>query len=69
MDIACALERQGRYRDALDDARHAVDRYEAAGQRDGQARALNAVGWYHMLLGDYREAFACGQLALALHSP
>jgi tetratricopeptide (TPR) repeat protein len=67
MHIACALERQGRYRDALDQARQAVERYRAADRPDGQARALNAVGWYHMLLGDYREAFAHCQQALTVH--
>ena len=39
----------------------------AAGQRTGQARALNAVGWFHLQLGAPEKALVHCQLALALH--
>jgi tetratricopeptide (TPR) repeat protein len=41
--------------------------FTAAGDRTGRAIALNAVGWFHAMLGDHRQALTyCGQ-ALRLH--
>jgi DNA-binding SARP family transcriptional activator len=67
MDIACAFERHGRYADALDHAQQAIHLYRTAGNRDGQVRTLNAAGWYHMLLGNHSQAFACCEQAITLH--
>ena len=53
-------------REALDHAQQALDLYRAAGHRAGQADALNAVGWYHALLGDHQQALTYCQQALAL---
>jgi DNA-binding SARP family transcriptional activator/tetratricopeptide (TPR) repeat protein len=67
MDIACAFERHGRYAEALDHAQQAVHRYRTSGDRDGEVRTLNATGWYHMLLGDHQQAFACCTQAITLY--
>ena len=48
--------RQGRYRDALDQAEQALARYQAIGHRAWQANTLNNLGWYHARLGDYETA-------------
>ena len=63
---ALVWERQGRHAEALDHARQALDLYRAAGHRRGQANALNAVGWYHALLGDHQQALTYCQQALTL---
>ena len=41
--------------------------YRAAGDRRGEASALNGVGWCHARLGDYQQALAYCRQALALH--
>ncbi|HET7243739.1 MAG TPA: winged helix-turn-helix domain-containing protein, partial [Streptosporangiaceae bacterium] len=51
------LLRQG-YTDSLRHVQHAHDHYQAAGQRVGQARVLNGIGWLHAKLGDYRRALS-----------
>ncbi len=52
---------------ALRHDEHALRLYRQAGHRTGQANALNAIGWLHAVLGDYRQALdSCGQ-ALALY--
>ena len=44
------------YREALAHAQQALELFRAAGHRPGQARALNAVGWFHAQLGDQSKA-------------
>jgi len=57
----------GDYDEALEHSRQALELSTAAGDRTGQAIALNAVGWFHAMLGDHRQALSyCGQ-ALKLH--
>jgi tetratricopeptide (TPR) repeat protein len=59
-------ERQGRHTEALQHARKAADLFRSE-PRWGQAAALNAVGWYHALLGDHRLALIYCRQALAVH--
>jgi len=76
MSIHMVLERQGRhaqalhagalYAEALDHVHRALDLFRAAGHRDGQATALNAVGWLHAVLGDHQQALTCCQQALTM---
>ncbi|WP_117212388.1 helix-turn-helix domain-containing protein [Allorhizocola rhizosphaerae] len=63
-DIAA---RRGDHAGALDHAQHALDRYVSADHRRGQADALNTVGWWHAMLGNYRETIAYCEQAIALH--
>lgn len=55
----------GDYRDALGFFQQALDGHRAAGDRDGQARALARLGVVHERLGDYESALARLQEALA----
>jgi tetratricopeptide (TPR) repeat protein len=76
MNIHMVLERQGRHATALHaealyvEALHHVHRalglFRAAGHRDGQATALNAIGWLHALLGDRQQALTYCQQALII---
>jgi tetratricopeptide (TPR) repeat protein len=50
--LAWLAGRQGRYRDSIQHAEQALDLFEAAGNRAGQAAALNALGYSHALLGE-----------------
>ena len=59
-------ERQGRYADALGHAEQALRLYQAIGDKASEADALNNVGWYHGLLGDYQQARAFCRQALTL---
>ncbi|WP_203912053.1 AfsR/SARP family transcriptional regulator [Rhizocola hellebori] len=67
LSLAIVLERQGRYADELDQAKHALDRYRAVGDRVGEANALNAVGWSYALLGQCDQALDFCQQAVARH--
>jgi DNA-binding SARP family transcriptional activator/Tfp pilus assembly protein PilF len=53
------------YSRALGHAREALRRYQAAGHQPGEARALNATGWYLSKLGAHEEAVEHCQRALA----
>ncbi len=65
--LAYLWERRGRPAQALNHARQALDLFRAAGHQSGlQAETLNAVGWYHALLGDHRQALIYCQQALIL---
>jgi tetratricopeptide (TPR) repeat protein len=57
---------QDRSTEALDHARQAFTRYEAAGHRAGQADALNQVGYAHQHLGHHAQAVTCYRHALDL---
>jgi DNA-binding SARP family transcriptional activator/DNA-binding XRE family transcriptional regulator len=67
LDLAMVFERQERRLDGLGDAEQALRLFGAAGHRWGQARALNAVGWIHVLSGCYQEALEYCVQALAIH--
>jgi hypothetical protein len=55
------------YADALDHAEQALALFQATADRAGQAAAVKAVGWCHILLGDPHRARAFCQRALALN--
>ncbi len=57
----------GDYRDALTHFREALEGHRAAGDSDGEARALARLGVVHERLGDYGSAQARLQEALALY--
>ena len=47
-------------------AQQALDLYRAAGNKPGQARAVNAIGWFQAMLGDYEQAVAFCEQTLDL---
>jgi len=54
--IALALDQQQRYREALPHAYEALRLFEQTGHATGEARSLNAVGWFRLHLGDHEQA-------------
>ena len=60
-------ERQGRNEDALGHADQALALYQATGDQDRLAAALNNVGWCHALLGNYQRSREFTQQALAAY--
>jgi tetratricopeptide (TPR) repeat protein len=66
MNLAQVSARQGDHVDALSHAQQAHSSFKVAGHRYGQANALNAIGWYHTQLHEYREALVFGAQALPL---
>ena len=65
--VSVALERLGRYDQALARARVALRLTRSAGQPQSlQAEALNQVGWFLAKLGRYRRALCYCQQAVAL---
>ncbi len=68
-ELAYVCERQGRHDQALHHSAQAMELYAAAGHRRGQAGALNAVGWYQALLGDFEKALRSCRAALGLLEP
>jgi tetratricopeptide (TPR) repeat protein len=57
---------QNRCADALGFSRQALVTSQRAGDRSGQALALNSIGWDHSTLGEYNQAVASCQEALVL---
>ncbi len=55
-NLAFVEGRQGHADKALDYARHALARFRDSGHRAGEAKVLNAIGWYSALLGDTNAA-------------
>jgi tetratricopeptide (TPR) repeat protein len=53
-------------RAALDQCHHALELYAAANDLGGLATTLNAIGWIHIQLGEYRLALEHCDGALAL---
>jgi tetratricopeptide (TPR) repeat protein len=51
---------------ALARSAHALRLYQAIGHHAGQARALNSVGWVHLLLGRYQPGLAYCERAFEL---
>jgi len=66
LELCLLWERQERFDQALDHAQQALAVFQAADHPQGQARALNAVGWYQTVRGDHVQALACCTRALAL---
>jgi len=66
--IMCwVFELTGLYAAALAHAERALDLFRQAGDhRSGEARALNAVGWLHAMLGSSDHALLCCRQALTL---
>ncbi|SDY41338.1 Predicted ATPase [Micromonospora pattaloongensis] len=64
--LSLLCERNGEYRAALEHTRRALELFERAGHRPGQARAYNGLGWQHALLGDYEVALVSCARALDL---
>jgi DNA-binding SARP family transcriptional activator len=67
ISLAAACGEQGRNADALSHSRQALALAQAADNRAYQALALNTVGWYEAMLGDYKQALSHCRQALALH--
>jgi DNA-binding SARP family transcriptional activator len=59
------LESHGhRYAEAVEHSRLALGLFEEIGERTGQARALNSIGWMRSQLGEHRAALAACERAL-----
>lgn len=65
--IARSHAREGVPHLALPYDEKALHLYQTAGDRGGQAVALNAIGWHHAHLGAYEQALPFCEQALALH--
>ena len=63
-DLALLMDREGRPAEAAPYAQRSLEDFRAAGHDHGVAVALNAVGWYHCELGDYRRGIGCCEQAL-----
>jgi tetratricopeptide (TPR) repeat protein len=58
------LDQQGRYAEALECGRRALELYRAGGDPEGQARAHNAIGWALSCLGEPERAIEHCEQAL-----
>ncbi|MGH3197910.1 MAG: AfsR/SARP family transcriptional regulator [Streptosporangiaceae bacterium] len=65
--LACMLEKQGRYPEALAVALDALRMLKAVGHWWTQATLENGVGWLYAHLGQYDQALTHCQRALSLH--
>jgi DNA-binding SARP family transcriptional activator/tetratricopeptide (TPR) repeat protein/DNA-binding XRE family transcriptional regulator len=63
---AYVLQAQDRIREAVVQARQALALYRAAGDQRGEARALYAIGWCLIQLGDHQQAINFSSRALAV---
>ncbi|MFJ6795421.1 BTAD domain-containing putative transcriptional regulator [Streptomyces sp. NPDC091268] len=63
--LTLVFERQQDFLRALEQAALALTKYRAAGNRVGEARALNNMGWCNTQLGRYAAAVRCCESALA----
>lgn len=63
---AMLFERQRQFTDALHHERIALDLYRTADYRAGQARALNAIGWFNAMLNRHEQALTSCEQALEL---
>ncbi|MCU7821282.1 AfsR/SARP family transcriptional regulator [Kitasatospora sp. DSM 101779] len=64
--LTLVFERRHDFVSALAEATSALAKYRAAGNRTGQARALNNMGWCNTQLGRYPAARRCCEQALVL---
>ncbi|WP_326636889.1 tetratricopeptide repeat protein [Nonomuraea fuscirosea] len=60
-------DRRGRYDEGLRLSDQALRLCRAAGDRAGEGRVLNNIGWFHAQLGAYGEALRRCEEALAIH--
>jgi tetratricopeptide (TPR) repeat protein len=65
-DLCWMLDGQRLHKDALCHAELAYDLFRNAGHPSGEARSLNAIGWFHVALGDLPYALQRCEEALAL---
>lgn len=65
--MARSYAREGLPQLALPCDERALRLYQAAGDRNGQATALNAIGWQYAHLGEYERALPLCRQALELH--
>jgi DNA-binding SARP family transcriptional activator len=65
-DIALLFDRQSLPEQALPHAERSLACYRAVSNQLGEAVALNAIGWYHCQLGQYRQSIEQCRRALAL---
>jgi DNA-binding SARP family transcriptional activator len=63
---AYVLQSQDRIVEAMVQARQALRLYHAVGERRGEARALYAIGWHLIQLGDHQQAIHFSSRALAV---
>ena len=61
---AYVWQAQGRVREAMTGARHALRTYHALADPQGEARALYAIGWCLIQLGDHQQAIHFSSRAL-----
>jgi tetratricopeptide (TPR) repeat protein len=57
---------QGRLNEALEVERQALEGFQRAGHRRGEAMTLNGIGWMLGLGGEHEQALAYGQRALTV---
>jgi tetratricopeptide (TPR) repeat protein len=65
--MARSYAREGAPQLALPCDERALRLHEQSGDRSGEARVLNAIGWHHAHLGEHERALPFCQQALALH--
>ena len=65
LNLALVFETTDEIGEAMRHAELSLETFRAAGHRSGEAKALNALGWYQGRLGQHRSALANCQLALA----
>jgi tetratricopeptide (TPR) repeat protein len=63
---AYVLQEQNRVLEAIAQARQALRLYHAAGDLPGEGRALYAIGWYLIQLGDHQQAILFSSRALSV---
>ncbi len=66
LHLGSVYDRQDRPAEAIGHAHDALALYRAAGNRTGEAQALNCLGWAHARLGDHEQALTFCQQALPL---
>jgi DNA-binding SARP family transcriptional activator/tetratricopeptide (TPR) repeat protein/transcriptional regulator with XRE-family HTH domain len=64
---AYVLQAQDRIVEAMVQARQALRLHHSAGDPRGEARALYAIGWHLIQLGDHQRAIRIGSRALVVH--
>jgi tetratricopeptide (TPR) repeat protein len=65
-DLCWKLDFEGDFEAALPHAERAYELFRAAGHHAGEARALNAIGWFNIAFGSYETALTQCQDALRL---
>jgi tetratricopeptide (TPR) repeat protein len=65
-NLAFLWERQAQPAQALHHAQQTLRLHQSTGNQDGQANALNMIGWCHVLLGEHEHAVTYCQQAITL---